>query len=162
MRGIAAALRFQIIDVLRIDLRSDVAGDVGVGDRNPVDRPGDLVPSAHVKLIVSDPCARNIVGNRCKTVAEIGAGSRLNLLAVDHGGGCNLFRVYHQRRRGNGDLLLNGAYFELEMQQGSAAGRDNYLAGRRRETLAFDDNLISSDGDRGRFKNSLGVGGKGL
>ena len=71
--GIAAALRLQVIDILGIDLRADVAGDVGVGNRNAVDSPGNLVSAAHVKLIVGHPCARNVIGDRGQAVAQIGA-----------------------------------------------------------------------------------------
>ena len=36
IRGrVAAALGLQVVDVFRIDLRADVAGDVGVGDGTP-------------------------------------------------------------------------------------------------------------------------------
>src|ERR1700674_324204 len=54
-RGITAALGFQIVDILGIDLRPNVARDIGVGNGNAVDRPGCLVPASHVKLIVRDP-----------------------------------------------------------------------------------------------------------
>ena len=72
--GIAAALRLQIVDIFRVDLRSDIARDIGIGDGNAVDGPGHLVAAAHVKLVVGHPRSGNVVGDRCQTVAEIRAG----------------------------------------------------------------------------------------
>src|SRR5579862_514247 len=37
--GVATALCFEVIDVSRIDLRADVAGDIGIGNRHAVDEP---------------------------------------------------------------------------------------------------------------------------
>ena len=49
---VAAALNFQIIDIFGIDLRAQIAGDVGVGDGHAVNQPVDLVASAHVQHVV--------------------------------------------------------------------------------------------------------------
>ncbi len=48
LRAITATVGFQVIDVFRIKLRSNIAGDVGIGNRNAVDQPTDLVPAANV------------------------------------------------------------------------------------------------------------------
>src|SRR5215468_946560 len=48
----AAALHFDIIDVLGIELRAHVAGDIGIRHRDSIDGPSYLVSSADVKLIV--------------------------------------------------------------------------------------------------------------
>ncbi len=45
---ITTALHFQVIDVLWIDLRPNVARDVRIRNRNSVDRPSDLMPAANV------------------------------------------------------------------------------------------------------------------
>src|SRR5690349_14562674 len=58
----AAALHFEDVDVLRIELRPDVAGDVRVRHRHAVDEPSDLVPAAHVQLIVDDVRAGDELG----------------------------------------------------------------------------------------------------
>ncbi len=81
--AIAAGLRFEVVNVLGIELRPDVGGDVSVGHRHAVDRPGNLMASAHVKLVVHDIGARHEVGNDFETVAGVGAGKRSDLLLVD-------------------------------------------------------------------------------
>src|SRR5258708_33925534 len=70
IRGrISAALCFEVIDILWVNLRTDVAGDIGIGDRDAVDGPCYLVPAAHVKLVGRNPGPRNVVGDRGQAVA---------------------------------------------------------------------------------------------
>ncbi len=51
-RVVAAALHFEIIDVLGVDLRAKIGGDIGVGYRDAVDQPIHLMASAHVQHVV--------------------------------------------------------------------------------------------------------------
>ena len=143
--GIAAALRFQVVDVLGIDLRPDVARDVGVRDGNAVDRPGHLVPAAHVKLVVRHPCSRNVVGDRGQAVAQVRAGRRRDFTAADDGGGRHLFRAYGERGLRDGDLLAPGSDRELEVQHRGAARGDHDLLHRRREAFHGDGDDVGAD-----------------
>src|SRR6185437_13120796 len=68
-RRVSAALGFEVIDVLRIDLRADIAGNIRIGNRNAVDGPGYLMSTANMQLVVRDPRARDIIGDRTQTVA---------------------------------------------------------------------------------------------
>ena len=61
--GVAAALDFEVVDVLGVDLRAEVGGDVGVGDLDAVDEPGDLVAAAHVQHVVGHVGAGDVVGD---------------------------------------------------------------------------------------------------
>src|ERR1700722_14052312 len=50
--SVAPSIHLEIIDILGIDLRSDVARDIGIGDIHPVDHPAQLVSSAHVQHVM--------------------------------------------------------------------------------------------------------------
>src|ERR1041385_6151458 len=82
-RRVSASLGFQIVDVLGVDLRADIAGDVGVGDGNAVDCPGDLVPATQMKLVVRDICAGDIIGDGIQAVAQVGAGGHSDFAPAD-------------------------------------------------------------------------------
>ena len=57
--GVAAPLDLEIIDVLGIDLWSQVARDVGVWNLDPVHGPSRLMAPANMQLIVNDIGSRN-------------------------------------------------------------------------------------------------------
>ena len=80
--GIATALHFDGVDVLGVNLRAEVAGDIGVGDGDAVDEPTDLMAAADVELIVSDVGAGDVVGDHGLAVGARGAGGFLNFEAV--------------------------------------------------------------------------------
>ena len=107
--GVATALGFEVIDVSRIDLRADVAGDIGIRNRHAIDEPRSLVAATHVELIVREVAAWNVVGYQGEAIGTVGARSFGDFLAADEGG----------RRRGlwndwislfvNGDGLRSGS-----------------------------------------------------
>ena len=65
---VAAALDFEVIDIFGVDLRAEMAGDVGIGNGDAVDEPTDLVTAADVELIVSDVRAGDIVRDHGEAV----------------------------------------------------------------------------------------------
>ena len=73
LRRIAAALGFEVIDVFRIELRSDVARNVGIGHWNAIDEPTHLVAAAKVELVVNHDGAGHIIGDHGQTVGAVGA-----------------------------------------------------------------------------------------
>ncbi len=83
---VAAALDFEIVNVLGIDLRSEIVGDVGVGDGNAVDEPLDLMASAHVEHVVHDVSGGDVVGDHFHAVGAVGSRSLLDVDAVEHDG----------------------------------------------------------------------------
>ena len=85
--GVAAALDLEVVDVLGVDLRGEVAGDVGVGDLDAVDQPGDLVAAAHVQHVVGHVGAGDVVGDHGHAVGAVGAGGLGDVFAVDESGG---------------------------------------------------------------------------
>ena len=120
--GVAAALDFEVVDVLGIDLRAEVAGDVGVGDLDAVDEPGDLVAAAHVQHVVGHVGAGDVVGDHGHAVGAVGAGGLGDVVAADEGGGGDGVDVGGLGGRGDGDGLRDGAELEFEVEDGRGVG----------------------------------------
>jgi len=71
------------IDVLGRDLRAEVAGDVGVGNRDAVDQPAYLMSAADVRRIVREiKSGRDIVGDHSEAVGLARRRCFVNLQAV--------------------------------------------------------------------------------
>src|ERR1700730_17571610 len=60
---VAAALHFEVVDVLGVKLRADVAGDIGVGYRHAIYKPTHLMSTTNMELVMSDIRPRNKVGD---------------------------------------------------------------------------------------------------
>jgi hypothetical protein len=148
IRRIAAALGLQIVDILGIDLRAHVAGDVGIGNGNPVDGPRHLVAAAHVELVVRDPRARDVVGDQVQAVAEIGSGRHLDLAPAHQRGRGRDLRCRRERRLADDHGLLRGANGQLKVEHGGAAGDDHNLLRGGREALLCHGNPIGAGGQR--------------
>ena len=84
---VAAALHFHVVEVLGIDLRAHIAGDVGVGHRHAVDQPAVLVAAADVQHVVNHVGAGHVVGDEGQAVGAVGPGSVLNFGAAYQGRG---------------------------------------------------------------------------
>ena len=67
---VAPALRLHGINVFWVDLRTEVAGDAGVGNRDAVDQPGHLMAAADVQLIVDDIGTGDVIGNQRQAVGS--------------------------------------------------------------------------------------------
>src|SRR5882724_1919570 len=80
---VTAALDFEVIDVFRIELRSNRVSDVGVGNGNPINEPRNLVTTANVQLIVRDYRAGNVVGDHREAVSATRAWRLRDLFAID-------------------------------------------------------------------------------
>ena len=85
---ITAPLHFDVVDVLRIDLRPDVAGDIGIGNGDAVNQPADLVAAANVEHVVDHISAGNVVRDHGHAVGSVRPwgvpriSSRLNIVVV--------------------------------------------------------------------------------
>ena len=80
---IAAALHFDGINVFGIELRANIAGDIGIGNGHAVDQPAHLVPTADMQLRVHDGGAGNVIGDHRQAVGLLRAWRAANLLAVE-------------------------------------------------------------------------------
>lgn len=91
---VTAALHLQIVNVLGVDLRSQIVGDVGVRDGDTINQPLDLVTASHMKHVMGHVRGGHVVGDHLHAVGAVGARSLLNVHAVQHGrwrdclGGC--------------------------------------------------------------------------
>src|SRR5216683_4701610 len=98
---VAPALDFQKVDVLRVELGSDVTGDVRVRYRHAVNQPADLMTAPDVQLVVRDVRPGHEGRYGLKAVGPISAGRVLDVLAVHEGGRCHRIRADACRARGN-------------------------------------------------------------
>ena len=114
--GVAAALDFEVVDVAGRDLRGEVGGDVGVGNLDSVDEPGDLMAAAHVEHVVGHVGAGSVVGDHGHGVSAVGAGCLGDVGAVDEGGGRGGVDV--GGGAADADGLLRGGDGELKVQDG--------------------------------------------
>ncbi len=87
LRVVAAPLHVQVIHVLRIELRSDIGGDVRVRHRNAVDEPAHLVAAAKVQLVVGHVRPRHERQNGFESIGPTGAWRELHVAPA------------HERRR---------------------------------------------------------------
>src|ERR1700722_1149929 len=85
--AVAAAIDFEVVDILGIELGAEVGSDVGVGHGDAVDEPTGLVAAADVELVVSEIGAGNVVGDHGETVGAIRAGSLFDIETADQSGG---------------------------------------------------------------------------
>ena len=122
--AVAAAFHFERVDVFGVDLRADVAGDVGVGDLDAVNEPAQLMASAHVQHVMGHVGAGDVVGDHGHGVGEVGAGGLGDVDAVDQGGGSDCVDVGCLDRRSDGDALGDGAKLKHEVEDGRSVGMD--------------------------------------
>src|SRR5262249_58446314 len=119
---ITAALHFNTVDVLGIELRTDVRGDAGVRNRNSIEQPGNLMASANVQLVVDDVGAGDVIRDHGDAVASRGAGSFGNLTTIDDGGGSRGIRINAFESVPHLDRLVRLGNAEREVQTGLSAG----------------------------------------
>ena len=106
---VTSALRLHRVNVLRIDLRTEVAGDIGVRDGNAVDQPGDLMAAANVQLVMDDVRTRNEISNQRQAVASRSAGRVPDFEPVDESSGRDRFELRGPSVGGDGDRFRLGA-----------------------------------------------------
>src|SRR5437762_12599941 len=95
--GVAATLDFEVVDVLGIELRTDVRGNVSVGYGHAVNQPGHLMSAADVQLVVDHIGAGDIVRDHAQANGLVGARSFRNLLATNQACGRGGFRIHGYR-----------------------------------------------------------------
>ena len=119
---VAAALDLDVVDVLGVDLRGEIAGDVGVGNLDAVDLPVELVAAAHVQHVVRHVGAGRVVGDHGHAVGAVRAGGFGDVLAIDQRGGRDAVDVCRGRETLHGDGLVDGANLQREVQHRRGIG----------------------------------------
>src|SRR5712692_4169064 len=160
--AVAAALYFKSVDVLGVDLGAEIASDVGVRDGHAVDEPTDLMTSAHVKLVMGEVGAGNVVGNHGEAVAAGRPGSLANFLAVNNVGGCDRFPLRRARISGNGDGLILGGELEFEVENRRGSREDDqglFLGGKIRLRNAY---RVFAERNGVEMKVAIHIGLRGL
>src|ERR1019366_4257029 len=115
---VAAALDFEVVDVLGIDLGGEIACDVGVGNFDAVDEPGDLMAAAEVEHVVGHVGAGDVVGDHGHRIGVVGAWGQGDVGAVDERGGCGGVDAGGLDWRGDGYGLGDRAELEREVEDG--------------------------------------------
>src|SRR5208282_3734403 len=132
---VTSSLNLQIVNILRVDLRAQIRGDIRIGYGHAVNQPVHLVASSHVQHVVGHIRSRHIVGDHLQRVGAVRAGCLSNVHAR------------HQRRRRHGiDVrhsfrsfccdgfgLIHRGDLELKMQcwRGSRNHGDRFLLVRK-------------------------------
>ena len=157
-RSVAAAADFEIVDVLGIELRSEVGGDVGVGNGNAVDQPTGLMSSANVELIVGDVGARHEVGDHREAVGAGGAGSAREFLAVNNRGRRSRVGRRSFDRAGNVHRLFRSGHAESKVQHRLRAGDHHHVLPTLLESDARDGDDIFAERNGVEDEVSTGIG----
>src|SRR5262249_10048553 len=120
--GVAAALDFEIVDILRIKLRTHIARDAGVGHGHAVDQPADLRAAANMESIGNHVGGRNKVRDHLQAVRAIRARRISNFRASDERLRCGAFRFDLTRHGFHFYSLTHGSKVEGKVQHWRAAG----------------------------------------
>ena len=156
----SSALDFEVVDVFGIDLRADVRGDVGVGDLNAVDEPGELMAAAHVEHVVGHVGAGDEGSNHGHAVGAVGAGREGNFFAADEGDGGGGVGVGGLGVDGDGVGAGNNG--ELEVEDGRGSGGEGEGLGLGGEARFEDLDAVVADGDGGEGEGAVGACGDAL
>src|ERR1700730_11992880 len=142
--GVTAALDFDVVDVLGVDLCAEVAADVRVWNLHAIDEPTNLMTAAHVQHVMGDVGAWDVVGDHGQAVGAVGAGGLGDVFATDEGGwgdGVAVGGVGFARDR---DGLLDGAELQLEVQDGGGIGGEGEgLSGCGEAGLRDSDDVVA-------------------
>jgi hypothetical protein len=86
---VAASFHLQIIDVLGVNHRAQIGGDIRVGYGDAVNKPVNLVASPHMQHVMGYVGSRHVISDHLQGVGAVGARSLLNILAAYKSGGSN-------------------------------------------------------------------------
>ena len=158
---IAAGLGLQVRDVFGIELRPDVGGDVGVGDRHAVDGPRDLVAAANVQLVVHHVRAGNKLGDDLEAVAGVHTGVAGDLLLADENVAARRIGIQVFRGGGDRDFLLRAGEGKLVVEHRRRSGNHDQHLRLRREPRGINVNgvLAERHGVEVKLAVVVGLGG---
>src|SRR4029077_15101497 len=126
IRCVAASLRFNSVDVLRVDLWAKIARDIRIRNGYSVDQPAHLVSSPNVKLVVREIRPRNIVRNEGQAVRSECARCLLNLFAINERGRRYRLRSLWGSLSRNGDRLTLRGQLQFKVQNWGGARQNRH------------------------------------
>ena len=155
--SVTAAIDLDRVDVAGIDLRADVAGDVGVGNGDAVDHPVQLMSAAHVQHVVGHVRARRVIGDHGERIGAVCTGRLLDFRAAHHGCGC--YRIGRDGLRHGPDFsrLPDGSDLEGKVENLGTAGRDGEGLLHRGEAIAGNDDGVDAGRNRLDRKSAVGI-----
>ena len=156
--GVAAALDFEVVDVLGVDLRGEVGGDVGVGNLDAVDEPCDLVASTHVQHVVSHVGAGNVVGDDGHGIGAVRAGGLCDIDAGEERGGSNGIDVGGLGLGGNCDGCGDAAELQHEVEDGRGIGVNREGLAKGGKTIVGDGDDVVAEGNVGEIECAFRIG----
>ncbi len=156
--AVAAALHLHVVDVFRVELGADVAGDVGVGHRHAVDEPGDLVSAPQVQLIVGGVRARDERGNGLEAVRAVGPGRPRDVFTIHEGRRRHRSDPGRLGARGDGDRLADARDLQRDVEHPRRARHDRQGLLGRREPLQGRRQRVVSDRHRREDEPPVRVG----
>ena len=162
LRAVTAAVGFQILEILGIELRPEVGGDIGVGNGNAIHQPAHLMPAANVELVMRDVSSGNVVGDHGQAVAAVGAGGPLHIQAADQGGGRRGVRRRSFSSGGDGNVFTLARDLKLKMRHRLSAGNHNDILRRLDEPRTRHRDRVFADGHGVELELAIAITGRGL
>ena len=156
---VTAALGFELVDVLGIDLGAEVGGDFGVGDVDAVDEPAGLVAAAHVEHVVSHVSGGDEVGDHLHAQGAVGAGGGFDHFAADERGGGYVALGDGGGAGGDGDGFGGRGNGERDVENGVGAGDQGDGLGGVGKAGSLNAEPVAAHGDVGEGEVALGAGG---
>ncbi len=159
---VAPPLHVQVVDVLRIELRSDVGGDVRVRHRHPVDEPAHLMASAQVQLIVGRVGPRHERQNRLEAVGPIRARREPHVAPAHEGRRRHRAGERPFTHRGNRHALRDPRDLKGDVEDRTRAGHDGHGLGGGLEPVETDRHGVVARRDRGELELAVRAAGRRL
>ena len=125
LSAVAAAIDFDVVEVLGIELGAEILCNGGVDDGNAVEEPAGLVAAADVEHVMRNVGAGYVVGDHGHAVGGVGAGRALDVLAADKGDGREAVGGDDRGRSGDGDIFLGRGQRQLKVNDGHGSRDDD-------------------------------------
>src|SRR6267154_875336 len=160
--GLAATLNFDHVDVLWIELRADVRGNVGVGNGDSIDKPGNLMAAANVQLIVNHVSARRVVGDEFEAVGASCAWSLQNFRPRDSGRESGRSRIDVDGVGPHFNFLTYRSEFEREVAKRRGIGRNDDSNFGAAKTVMRNEQSVSAGRNGVNLKAAFSVADGGM
>ena len=149
-------MNLERIDVLGVDLRTNIGANFGVGYGDPVDQPTGLVAAADVEHVVRHVRAGDVVGNHLHAIGGGGSRGFVDHLAGDHCG-------WRDRISGKGIRVCPHHHglcgirkWQRNVHDGIGSRCNLYRLRDTREAGSRDIEAVNTNGNLGNAKFAIG------